>query len=61
MVAFTSVLFDLYELELLLIRMLTSSQAYDSHCNIVLGEVEETVYVVEEDENENETVKVSQS
>lgn len=38
--------------------MLTSFQAYDSHCNIVLGEVEETIYVVEEDENENETIKV---
>lgn len=25
-------------------------QAYDSHCNLVLGEVEETIYVVEEEE-----------
>lgn len=33
-------------------------QAYDSHCNLVLGEVEETVYVVEEDDEEEETVKV---
>lgn len=35
-------------------------QAYDSHCNLVLGDVEETVYVVEEDEDEDgdETVKV---
>jgi len=32
-------------------------QAYDSHCNLVLGEVEETVYVVEEDEDEEETIK----
>ncbi|TVY17644.1 putative U6 snRNA-associated Sm-like protein LSm3 [Lachnellula arida] len=34
--------------------------AYDSHCNLVLGDVEETVYVVEEDEDEDsdETVKV---
>ncbi|TVY58438.1 putative U6 snRNA-associated Sm-like protein LSm3 [Lachnellula cervina] len=33
--------------------------AYDSHCNLVLGDVEETVYVVEEDEDEDgdETVK----
>ncbi|KAI9837281.1 MAG: hypothetical protein M1819_000355 [Sarea resinae] len=31
-------------------------QAYDSHCNLVLGDVEETVYVVEEDDEE-ETVK----
>ncbi|KAI9816759.1 MAG: U4/U6-U5 snRNP complex subunit lsm3 [Pycnora praestabilis] len=32
-------------------------QAYDSHCNLVLGDVEETVYVVEEDDEEDETVK----
>ncbi|GAD96073.1 U4/U6-U5 snRNP complex subunit lsm3 [Paecilomyces lecythidis] len=31
--------------------------AYDSHCNLVLGEVEETVYVVEEDESGEETIK----
>ncbi|GJC96112.1 LSM domain-containing protein [Colletotrichum higginsianum] len=30
--------------------------AYDSHCNLVLGEVEETIYVVDEDE-EDEDVK----
>lgn len=34
------------------------AQAYDSHCNIVLGEVEETVYIVEEDDNGEETIKV---
>ncbi|KAI9753086.1 MAG: U4/U6-U5 snRNP complex subunit lsm3 [Lichina confinis] len=28
--------------------------AYDSHCNLVLGEVEETVYVVDDDEEEEE-------
>lgn len=33
-------------------------QAYDSHCNLVLGDVEETIYVVEEDDNEEETVRV---
>ena len=33
-------------------------KAYDSHCNLVLGEVEETIYVVEEDDEEEETVKV---
>ena len=27
-------------------------QAYDSHCNLVLGEVEETVYVLDEDDEE---------
>ncbi|KAF4294042.1 hypothetical protein CNMCM8686_004593 [Aspergillus fumigatus] len=32
--------------------------AYDSHCNLVLGDVEETIYVVEEDENEEETIRV---
>ncbi|KAJ6119633.1 hypothetical protein N7523_003913 [Penicillium sp. IBT 18751x] len=31
--------------------------AYDSHCNLVLGDVEETIYVVEEDENEQETTR----
>jgi U6 snRNA-associated Sm-like protein LSm3 len=41
--------------------MLTIMQAYDSHCNLVLGEVEETIYVVEEDEDDEETVKVSSS
>jgi U6 snRNA-associated Sm-like protein LSm3 len=33
-------------------------KAYDSHCNLVLGDVEETIYVVEEDDNEEETVRV---
>ncbi|KAL8662622.1 MAG: hypothetical protein Q9202_004580 [Teloschistes flavicans] len=28
--------------------------AYDSHCNLVLGEVEETVYVVEDDDEDEE-------
>jgi Small nuclear ribonucleoprotein (snRNP) homolog len=32
-------------------------QAYDSHCNLVLGDVEETIYVAD-DEDENE-VKVN--
>ncbi|MCJ1433195.1 U4/U6-U5 snRNP complex subunit lsm3 [Xylographa pallens] len=31
--------------------------AYDSHCNLVLGEVEETIYVIEEDEDEQEIVR----
>lgn len=26
--------------------------AYDSHCNMVLGEVEETVYTIEDDEQD---------
>ncbi|RKF83461.1 putative U6 snRNA-associated Sm-like protein LSm3 [Golovinomyces cichoracearum] len=32
--------------------------AYDSHCNLVMGEVEETIYVTEEDEDEEEVLKV---
>lgn len=36
----------------------STSQAYDSHCNLVLGEVEETVYIVEEDDNGEESIKV---
>jgi U6 snRNA-associated Sm-like protein LSm3 len=28
--------------------------AYDSHCNLVLGEVEETIYTVDEDEDDDE-------
>lgn len=31
--------------------------AYDSHCNLVLGEVEETVYLVEEDEGGEDSVR----
>jgi U6 snRNA-associated Sm-like protein LSm3 len=33
-------------------------QAYDSHCNLVLGDVEETIYTIEEDDDGEETVKV---
>lgn len=33
--------------------------AYDSHCNLVLGDVEETVYVVDEDEDDEEIRTVS--
>lgn len=33
-------------------------QAYDSHCNLVLGEVEETIYAVDDDEEESDEVKV---
>jgi U6 snRNA-associated Sm-like protein LSm3 len=38
--------------------LLICLQAYDSHCNLVLGDVEETVYVVEEDEEEEEVLRV---
>lgn len=31
--------------------------AYDSHCNLVLGEIEETVYLVEEDEQGEDAVR----
>ena len=33
------------------------AQAYDSHCNLVLGEVEETIYIVDDDDEE-ESVRV---
>ena len=32
--------------------------AYDSHCNIVLGDAEETITVVDVDESGEETVRV---
>lgn len=35
------------------------SQAYDSHCNLVLGDVEETVYVVDDDAEDDEVKTVS--
>ncbi|KAI9667320.1 MAG: U4/U6-U5 snRNP complex subunit lsm3 [Bathelium mastoideum] len=31
--------------------------AYDSHCNLVLGEVEETVYVFDDEDEEQQDVK----
>ncbi|PON22649.1 small nuclear ribonucleoprotein [Trichoderma gamsii] len=31
--------------------------AYDSHCNLVLGEVEETIYAVDDDEEESDEAK----
>jgi len=40
------------------VLQLTNHQAYDSHCNLVLGEVEETIYTIEEDEDGQESVKV---
>jgi hypothetical protein len=40
-------------------HLLIGSQAYDSHCNLVLGDVEETIYVVEENEDDEEVVRVS--
>lgn len=39
-------------------KSLTLIQAYDSHCNLVLGEVEETIYTVDEDDDDDE-LKVS--
>lgn len=33
--------------------------AYDSHCNLVIGEVEETIYTIEEEEDGEETVKTT--
>jgi U6 snRNA-associated Sm-like protein LSm3 len=50
-------------LQLLGDTMLMSIQAYDSHCNLVLGDVEETIYVAEDDDEDGEeqSVKVSTS
>ena len=31
--------------------------AYDSHCNLVLGEVEETIYTVDDDDDADEEEK----
>ncbi|KAI4286504.1 MAG: hypothetical protein L6R35_004243 [Caloplaca aegaea] len=31
--------------------------AYDSHCNLILGDVEETVYLVEDEDEEDDLVK----
>ncbi|EAA29271.2 hypothetical protein GE21DRAFT_3785 [Neurospora crassa] len=31
--------------------------AYDSHCNLVLGEVEETIYVVDDEDTEEDDLK----
>lgn len=28
-------------------------QAYDNHCNLVLGDVTETIYMVDEEDEEN--------
>jgi len=39
--------------------ILTVLKAYDSHCNLVLGDVEETIYMVDEDDEDEETVKVT--
>lgn len=40
---------------------LTMIQAYDSHCNLVLGDVEEIVYIVDEDDEDEESVKASRA
>lgn len=44
----------------MLVRRLTKGygQAYDSHCNLVLGEVEETIYVVDDEDDDEEKVQV---
>lgn len=38
-----------------------TSQAYDSHCNLVLGEVEETIYTIDEEEDGEENIKVGRA
>ncbi len=37
--------------------LMAEPQAYDSHCNLVLGDVEETVYMVDDDEEGSENVR----
>lgn len=34
-------------------------KAYDSHCNLVLGDVEETIYMVDDDADDDEVKTVS--
>lgn len=34
-------------------------QAYDSHCNLVLGDVEETIYMVDDETDDDEVKTVS--
>ncbi|KAH8879942.1 LSM-domain-containing protein [Thozetella sp. PMI_491] len=33
--------------------------AYDSHCNLVLGDVEETIYIVDDEDDEEDIKTVS--
>ena len=40
---------------------LTATQAYDSHCNLVLGEVEETIYIVSDDEDDDSVQTIKKS
>ncbi|KAA8909664.1 hypothetical protein FN846DRAFT_905495 [Sphaerosporella brunnea] len=35
--------------------------AYDSHCNLVLGDVEETVYIVSDDEDDDSVQTIKKS
>jgi hypothetical protein len=34
-------------------RLTQPRQAYDSHCNLVLGDVEETIFVADEDDDDD--------
>lgn len=43
----------------LLSKLMLSIKAYDSHCNLVLGEAEETVYVVDDEESDEVKVNLS--
>jgi hypothetical protein len=40
---------------------LTPRQAYDSHCNLVLGDVEETIFVADEDDDDDAREPTSRS
>lgn len=37
----------------------SGAQAYDSHCNLVLGDVEETVYIIDDEADDDEVKTVS--
>jgi hypothetical protein len=40
------------------VRFAYTVKAYDSHCNIVLGDVTETVYIVDDEDDENAEMRV---
>lgn len=43
---------------LMLVLIVSAGKAYDSHCNLVLGEVEETIYLVEDEDEDEEQSEV---
>lgn len=45
-------------MSLILMSFAYGVQAYDSHCNIVLGDVTETVYIIDDEDDENAEMRV---